>query len=159
MIPLGASSCARKTILRSTEQWRIFVKTMFNLCVHLCHGKYLNVHKKLLFYNLHVALCYTTWEPAIVVNQCVPNSYWIMQENGTEQPKVYRHTRTMLKIRSTPTAVEQTGHMKDYPTEIRKSESKAPAIPNMVRDSVHENSLENISPDPVQLTLPRLDLS
>ena len=28
----------------------------------------------------------------------------------------------------------------------------------MVRDSVHENSLENISPDPVQLTLPRLDL-
>ena len=29
-----------------------------------------------------------TWEPAIVVNQCVPNLYWIMQENGTEQPKV-----------------------------------------------------------------------
>ena len=28
----------------------------------------------------------------------------------------------------------------------------------MVRDSVHKNSLENISPDPVQLTLPRLDL-
>ena len=29
-----------------------------------------------------------TWEPAIVVNQCAPNSYWIMQENGAEQPKV-----------------------------------------------------------------------
>ena len=29
MIPLGASSCARKTILQSTEQWRIFVKTWF----------------------------------------------------------------------------------------------------------------------------------
>ena len=99
-----------------------------------------------------------TWEPATVVSQCAPNSYWIMQENGTEQPKVYRCTRTMLKIRSTPTAVEQTGHMKDYPTEIRKSESRIPAIPNTVRDSVHENSLENISPDPVQLTLPRLDL-
>ena len=28
----------------------------------------------------------------------------------------------------------------------------------MVRDSVHENSLENISPDPVQSPLPRLDL-
>ena len=28
----------------------------------------------------------------------------------------------------------------------------------MVRDSVQENSLENLSPDPVQLTLPRLDL-
>ena len=86
-----------------------------------------------------------TWEPAIVVNQCAPNSYWLMQENGTEQPKVYRHTRTMLKIRSTPTAVKQTGHMKDYLTEIRKSESRTPAIPNTVRDSV-------------QLTLSRLDL-
>ena len=81
-----------------------------------------------------------------------------MQENGTEQPKVYRHTRTILKIRSTPTAVEWTGHMKDYLIEIRKSESRTPAIPNTVRDSAHENSLENISPDPVQLTLPRLDL-
>ena len=40
---------------------------------------------------------------ATVVNQCAPNSYWIMQENGTKQPKVYRHTRTMLKIRFTPT--------------------------------------------------------
>ena len=28
----------------------------------------------------------------------------------------------------------------------------------MVRDSVHENSPENVSPDPVQSTLPRLDL-
>ena len=99
-----------------------------------------------------------TWKPATVINQCEPNSYWIMQENGTEQPKVYRCTRTMLKIRSTPTAVKWTGHMKDYLTEIRKSESRIPAIPNMVRDSVHKNSLENISPDPVQLTLPRLDL-
>ena len=48
--------------------------------------------------------------------------------------------------------------MKDYLTEIRKSESRIPAIPNTVRETVHENSLENISPDPVQWTLPRLDL-
>ena len=48
--------------------------------------------------------------------------------------------------------------MKDWLTESRKSESNIPAIPNMVRDSVHENSQENVSPDPVQLTLPRLDL-
>ena len=75
-----------------------------------------------------------TWEPAIVVNQCAQNSYWIMQENGTEQPKVYRHTRIKLKIRSTPTAVEWTRNMKDYLTEIRKSESRIPAIPNTVRD-------------------------
>ena len=64
----------------------------------------------------------------------------------------------MLKIRSTPTEVEQTGHMKDWLTETRKSESNIPAIPNMVRDSVHENSQENASPDPVLLILPRLDL-
>ena len=100
-----------------------------------------------------------TWEPATVINQCAPNSYWIMQENRTEQPKIYRHTRTMLKIRSTPTDVERTGHMKDYLTEIRKSEPRIPAIPNTVRESVHENYLENVSPDPGQLTLPRLDLS
>ena len=99
-----------------------------------------------------------TWEPAIVVNQCAPNSYWIMQGNGTEQPKVYRHTRTMLKIRSTPTEVEQTGHMMEWMTESRRSEPNIPAIPNMVRDSIHEYSQENVSPDPVQSTLPRLDL-
>ena len=98
------------------------------------------------------------WEPAIVVNQYATNSYWIMQENGTKQPKVHRCTRTMLKIRSTPTAVKRTEHMKDYPTEIRKSESSTSAISNTARDSVHKNSLENISPDLVQLTLPRLDL-
>ena len=44
-----------------------------------------------------------TWEPATVVNQCALNSYWIMQKICTEQPKVYRHTRTMLKLISTPT--------------------------------------------------------
>ena len=99
-----------------------------------------------------------TWEPAIVVNQCTLNSYWIMQENGTEQPEVYRHTRTMLKIRSTPTEAEQTRYMNDQSTESEKAESYIPAIPNMVRDCVKENSLENISPDPVQSTVPRLDL-
>ena len=72
-----------------------------------------------------------------------------MQENGTEQPKVYRHTRTMLKIRSTPTEAEQTGYMNDQLTESEKAESYIPAIPNTVRDCVKKNSLENVSPDPV----------
>ena len=60
-----------------------------------------------------------TWEPAIVVNQCAPNSYWIMQENGAEQPKVYRCTRTTLKIRSTPTDGEQKAQMTEWSTETR----------------------------------------
>ena len=64
-----------------------------------------------------------TWEPAIVVNQCTPNSYWIMQENGTEQPKVYRWTRTMLKIRSIPTEAKQKGYMNSQLTEPEKAES------------------------------------
>ena len=48
--------------------------------------------------------------------------------------------------------------MKDWSTETRKLQSNIPAIPNMVRDSFHENSQENISPDPVQSSLPRLHL-
>ena len=58
-----------------------------------------------------------TWEPTIVVNQSAPNSYWIMQENGAEQPKVYRHTRSMLKIRSTPTDGKQKAQMREWSTE------------------------------------------
>ena len=99
----------------------------------------------------------TTWEPATVVSQCTTNSYWIMQENGTEQPNVYRRTRSMLKIRSTPTEAIQTGYMNSLSTEPEKAEFHTPAIPNTVRDCVQENSLENISPDPVQMTLPISD--
>ena len=99
----------------------------------------------------------TTWEPATVVSQCTTNSYWIMQENGTEQPKVYRRTRSMLKTRSTPTEAEQTGYRNSQSTEPEKAEFHTPAIPNMVRDCVQENSLENVSPDPVQTTFPTLD--
>ena len=47
--------------------------------------------------------------------------------------------------------------MNSQSTGPEKAESHTPAIPNMVRDSVKENSEENISPDPMQLTLPRLD--
>ena len=43
----------------------------------------------------------TSWEPATVVSQSSSNSYWIMQENSTDQPRVYRRTRSMLKIRCT----------------------------------------------------------
>ena len=74
-----------------------------------------------------------------------------MQENGTEQPKVYRRTRSMLKIRCTPTEAEQTGYMNSQLTEPEK------AIHNTVRDCIQENSLENVSPDPVQMTLPTSD--
>ena len=95
----------------------------------------------------------TSWEPAIVMSQYTTNSYWIMQENGTDQPKVYRKTRTMLKIRCTPREVEQTRYRKSQSTESEKAEFHTPAIPNMTRNYVKHNSAENISQDLVQPTV------
>ena len=98
-----------------------------------------------------------TWEPATVVNQCAPNSYWIMQENGAEQPRVYKHTRTMLKIRSTPTEGEQTAQMKEWTTESRSIESNIPAIPYGTRGCAIGNSQRYTSSNTVQPPLPSLD--
>ena len=80
-----------------------------------------------------------------------------MQENGTEQPKVYRRTRSMLKIRYTLTEVEQTGYRNSQSTEPERAEFHTPAIPNTARNCVKGNSLENISQDLVQPTVPTLD--
>ena len=87
----------------------------------------------------------TSWEPATVVSQCTSNSYWIMQENSTDQPKVYRRTRTMLKIRCTD--VRQTRQSNSQLTESEKAEFHTPAIPNATRNCVKHNSAENISQD------------
>ena len=76
-----------------------------------------------------------------------------MQENGTEQPKVCRRTRSMLKIRCTPTEVEQIGYRSSQSTESEKAEFHTPAIPNMTRNYVEDNSAENISQDLVQPTV------
>ena len=99
----------------------------------------------------------TSWEPATVVSQCNTNSYWIMQENGTKQWKVYRRTRSMLKIRCTPTEVKQTGYRNSQLTEPEKAEFHTPAIPNMARNCVEENSPENVSQDLIQPTVPTSD--
>ena len=80
-----------------------------------------------------------------------------MQENGTEQPKVYRRTRSMLKIRCPLTEVKQTGYRNSQLTESEKAEFHTPAILNTARNYIEENSLENVSPDLVQLTVPTLD--
>ena len=89
----------------------------------------------------------TSWEPATVVSQCTSNSYWIMQENGTDQPKVYRRTRTMLKTRCTD--VRETRYSNSQSTESEKAEFHTPAFPNATRNFVKHNSAENISQDPV----------
>ena len=76
-----------------------------------------------------------------------------MQENGTDQPKVYRRTRTMLKIRCTLTEVEQTRHSNSQSTESEKAEFHTPAIPNATRNCVEHNFAENISQDLVHPTV------
>ena len=70
-----------------------------------------------------------------------------MQENGTDQPKVYRRTRTMLKIRCTN--VREKRYSNSRLTESQKAEFYTPAIPNVTRKFVEHNSAENISQDPV----------
>ena len=71
-----------------------------------------------------------SWEPAVVVNQCAPNSYWIMQVNDAEQLKVYRCTRTFLKIRYTHTDGKANAQMEEYMPEKEKAEFHIPTIPN-----------------------------
>ena len=92
----------------------------------------------------------TFWKPATVVSQCNPNSYWIMQENGTDQPKVYRRTRTMLKIRCTN--VRETRHTYSQLTESEKAKFQTPAVFNETRNCVEHNSAENVPQDLVHPT-------
>ena len=99
----------------------------------------------------------TPWEPATVVSQCNSNSYWIIQENGNDQPKVYGRTRTMLKIRCTN--VRETRHNYSQSTESEKAEFQTPAIPNASRNCVKHNSVENISQDLVHPTKSDIEAS
>ena len=99
-----------------------------------------------------------TWEPAIVVNQCALNSYWIMQENGAEQRKVYRCTRSMLKIRSTPTDSEQKAQMREWSTETEAVMFQTPAVPYGRRNCTVENSQGHSLPSGLAPPLPSLDL-
>ena len=74
----------------------------------------------------------TSWEPAIVASQSSSNSYWIMQENGSDQPKVYRRTRNMLKIRCTD--VRNPTPEYNHLTENQKAKFHSPYISNEERN-------------------------
>ena len=92
----------------------------------------------------------TSWEPATVVSQSSYNSYWIMQENGTDQPRVYGRTRTMLKIRCTDS--RQRRHNYSQLTESEKAKFQTPSTFNEARNYVKHNSVEKISQDLVHRT-------
>ena len=81
-----------------------------------------------------------------------------MQENGAEQPKVYRCTRTKLKIRSTPTNGEQKAQMREWSTETDNAEFHIPAIPYGNRNIMVKNSQEHSSPSSLTPPHPTLDL-
>ena len=87
----------------------------------------------------------TSWEPAIVVSQSSSNSYWIMQENGSDQPKVYRRTRSMLKIRCTE--VRNPTPEYSHSTENQKAKFHSPYILNEERNCVRHNSVNKIPRD------------
>ena len=92
----------------------------------------------------------TSWELATVVSQSSSNSYWIMQENSTDQPRVYRRTRSMLKIRCTD--VQQTRHNYSQSTETGKAKFQTPFTYNDERNFVKHNSVKKISDDLVHPT-------
>ena len=73
-----------------------------------------------------------------------------MQENGTDQPKVYRRTRTMLKIRCTD--IRQTRHDYNQSTELEKAKFQTQATSNATRNCVKHSSVENVSQDLVHPT-------
>ena len=92
----------------------------------------------------------TSWEPAIVASQSSSNSYWIMQENGSDQPKVYRRTRSMLKIICTE--VQNPTPKYSHSTENQKAKFHSPYILNEERNHVRHNSVNKIPSDLVTQT-------
>ena len=77
-----------------------------------------------------------------------------MQENSAEQPRVYRCTRTMLKIRSTPT----DGKLKAQMREKEAATFQTPAVPYERRYLTVENSQGHSLPSGPALPLSSLDL-
>ena len=73
-----------------------------------------------------------------------------MQENGTDQPKMYRRTRSMLKIRCTN--VRQPGYDYSQLTENQKAKFQTPYIPNEERNYVECKFVNKIPSDLVSQT-------
>ena len=68
-----------------------------------------------------------------------------MQENGDGQPKVYRQTRSMLKISSTNVQNPTTEY--SHLTENQKAKFHSPYILNEERNHVRYNSVNEIPSD------------
>ena len=92
-------------------------------------------------------------EPATAASQALiaPHKLRVDQcKRLTIQPKVYRRTRSMLKIRSTN--VQQTRHNYSQLTEIEKAKFQTPFTYNDERNFVEHNPVKKISDDLVYPT-------
>ena len=97
---------------------------------------------------------HTHREPATAISQALIASYklWVDQhQNGHyTTPKVYRRTRSMLKIRCTD--IRQTRHNYSQLTETEKAKFQTPFTYNDERNFVEHNSVKKISDDLVHPT-------
>ena len=93
-------------------------------------------------------------EPATAISQALIASckLWVDQrQNGHyTKPRVYKRTRSMLKIRCTD--VRQTRHNYSQSTETEKAKFQTPSTYNDERNFVECNSVKKISDDLVHLT-------
>ena len=95
---------------------------------------------------------YTHRKPATAVSQSLitSNKLWVDQHRMVTIPRVYRRTRSMLKIRCTD--IRQTRHNYSQSTETEKAKFQTPSTYNDERNFVKCNSVKKISDDLVHST-------
>ena len=91
-------------------------------------------------------------EPATAGSQALITSYKLRVDQCRMViiPRVYRRTRSMLKIRCTN--IRQTRHNYSQPAELEKAKLQTPFTSNEARNYVEHNSVEKISDDLVHPT-------
>ena len=94
---------------------------------------------------------HTHREPATAISQALitSNKLRVDQRRMVTTPKVYRRTRSMLKIRCTD--VQQTRHNYSQSTESEKAKFQTPFTSNEARNYFGDNSVEKTSYDLVHL--------
>ena len=91
-------------------------------------------------------------EPATTISQALIASCKLQvdQRRMVTKPRVYRRTRSMLKIRCTD--VRETRHNYSQSTESEKAKFQTPSTSNEARNYVEHNSVEKIPQDLVHPT-------
>ena len=92
-------------------------------------------------------------EPATAISQALIASSKLRVDQRKMviiQPRIYRRTRTMLKIRCTD--IRETRHNYSQSTESEKAKFQTPSTSNEARNYVKHNSVEEISQDLVHPT-------